>query len=342
MTILCATCLAAGVPEAFTIHSLLTSASFVDRSGFAGKAISFDSVAKKRLADYIKPDRSNLTELYMAVQFENKADSSYGRAIAGLVHDSTAVFGICRAGGSPRNITAYRIDTNTNYVSLGSGTAALANSTVYNIEFRWKAGDADGLVQVWVNGVLDIDVSGVDTLPTGKTSVNMWILGAITDSTFTVPNSYMGELIVADARIHDPFTQRKTFAVLRPSGAGNNSQWSGSYSDVDEAVPDDSDGISVNTVDQVSTFALGNLPAGVESVNAVSVWNRIVGQGGPTPRNVQPAIRTNSNNYFGDSKPVTALRPWYGCKLWVLNPNTSSAWSIAEVNALEAGAKSVT
>jgi hypothetical protein len=342
LNVIYATCFSHKTVQAYAIHAGLTDSKLVTRTGFNGYACEFSSVSFVRLVDYLKPDRSSLTEMYLSVQYENKADASYARSILGLAYNQNPIFVIARAAASPRNLIVYRIDSGGTWTSLGSGSASLANSTVYNIEVRWKAGDSDGVVQVWVNGTLDIDLSSQDTLPTGFTGANQWIIGCGTDSAWNTANAYIGELIVADDRIHNPFTQRKTFAILRPNGAGNNSQWTGSYSDVDEVVPDDSDGISVNTVDQVSTFGLENLPASAESVNAVILWNRIVGQGSPTPRNVQPTIRTNSNNYSGDSRPVPALRPWYGYKIWAQNPNTASAWTPNEVDALEAGAKAVT
>jgi len=344
MSIISFDCFSGRQIAAYPMRSVTVDSAFSTRTGFNGAAVQITQ-GNARLGNYIKADRSEVTEIYCSLQFENIGDRSYDIGIIGLYDNAlpNPVFAILRQLGSPRELKAYRLDGSGTFVFLAQGTGySVNNGTVYNIEFYWKCGQTDGAVKVWLNGTLVIDVSGVDTTNGTSTGATMWMVGAATSSGFVYGNGYFGEIICADARIHDPFTQRKTFAVLTPTGAGSNSQWTGAYSDVDETPPNDSDKIYVNSVDQVQTFALSNLPAGISSIDGVKVNARFFGQGGPTPRNVQPAIRTNSTNYFGDSKAVPANKPWYNSKIWLTNPYTTSPWTESGVDALEAGVKSVT
>ncbi|MDZ4228604.1 MAG: hypothetical protein U1E54_05160, partial [Candidatus Levybacteria bacterium] len=53
----------------------------------------------------------------------------------------------------------------------------------------------------------------------------------------------------------------------------------------------------------------------------------------------QPLVRSNGINYIGSLKGLTSNYDYYS-EVYTTNPSTGSAWTIAQVDALEAGMKS--
>lgn len=86
------------------------------------------------------------------------------------------------------------------------------------------------------------------------------------------------------------------------------------------------------------TFALPNsgIPAG-STINSVTVYNRK--KSIHSSASVRTVIRTYSTNYQSDANNDP---DWIEISTeYTTNPNTSSAWSIAEVNAMEIGTKAI-
>jgi hypothetical protein len=249
------------------------------------------------------------------------------------------VFGITRDAGSPRELHAYRIDNGSTLVGVGDATGySLPNNTPVVMEVYVNMHDTTGAVSIWVDGTQILNVSGVDTMPAGgAANAHCWMVGNFHASATVDANGYWGEIICADAQIHTPWGQRKKFAVLKPTGSGASSSWTGTYANVDEVPPDDSDFLYTNGAGNYHVFAMENLPAEAQSVNAVQVWVRGVSKGGPTPKKFFPVVNCTGNLYGGYTTTVPAVNPWHTKYIWPLNPKTSAAWTPAEVNAFETG-----
>ena len=136
--------------------------------------------------------------------------------------------------------------------------------------------------------------------------------------------------------------------TLRPNEAGSNTNLdyqepsSGEHWDkVDEESPDDvttyigNVGGSVG-VYQLDTYAIADHSIGSGTINSVRVYCYCTTD--TSGRHGKVAIRTHSTNYE-DVAQVLAYYPTWGyiSKQWTVNPNTGSAWTWAEVDALEAG-----
>ena len=116
---------------------------------------------------------------------------------------------------------------------------------------------------------------------------------------------------------------------------------SAKHSVVAENPPVASDYIYTNTENALELFTLQDLPGSIDAVKAVTVGLRAQAAGNPTPTQVQPAIRTGGGNYFGGSVHADMLMEVGARKFYAVNPSTGVAWTVDEINALQAGAKAV-
>lgn len=131
--------------------------------------------------------------------------------------------------------------------------------------------------------------------------------------------------------------------TLRPSGVGSETALVNAepdvdhYLNVDEAV---ADGHTTYVSDPSTTwhrdlYALPNSGVGEGLINSVTV-HTVVYQPGWGNRHFKPSVRTNANTYDGDEVGQDAS--WKdGSHQWTQNPQTSSAWTWEEIDALEAG-----
>lgn len=134
--------------------------------------------------------------------------------------------------------------------------------------------------------------------------------------------------------------------TLRPNAQGYYSAWtnsgcnSGSYEwqCVDEDPANTGDNLYTSSKSVAESFGFTDTGLTNEVINSVTLY--YYGQRYSSSRyQFQPLIRASSTDYLGSVKTLTASYALYS-QTYTTNPATSSAWTIAEVNALEAGMKS--
>lgn len=227
---------------------------------------------------------------------------------------------------------------------LAVATTALSTDVWYYIEFKATINGTTGSYEVRVNGQgVGLSGSGVDTQVTANAYANVVVLFCpttsyhftdivIMDSSGSVNNNFLG-----DVRVEPTF----------PNGNGNSSQWDGSdgnstdnYLLVDEATPNgDTDYITTATVNDVDTYGYGNVTPTTGSVYAVipAPYARKDDAG---TRSIATVVRHSGTDYIGTTQPLSTSYQ-YLPQIYETNPGTSAAWTIAEVNAAEFGAKLV-
>lgn len=125
--------------------------------------------------------------------------------------------------------------------------------------------------------------------------------------------------------------------ILRPMGAGTTTtlldeNCTGNWSCVDEVTADD-DGTFVQGAGgswDLDTYATENSSVGAGTINSVIVFIRCKNE------KVRVSIRTNGNDYWGADITVAGSYTEYS-NTWTTNPQTSSAWTWAEIDAMEIG-----
>ncbi|MGW8177407.1 MAG: hypothetical protein ACWGQW_01205 [bacterium] len=216
-----------------------------------------------------------------------------------------------------------------------SSSGVIIRDTWFYIELTITVNDSTGSVVVDVDGTEVINQTSIDTQ------------GQATDDVYGA--SFQGSAAnfryFDDLYIRDDTTRHggNTYIqTLRPTGAGNYTQFTPSagsnYQNVDETVFDsDSTYNYSSTTGQIDSFAMGDLSGDTASVYAV-VNKTVAKRNTADPAYLSPLIRTSSTDYTGTSEAQAdtyKLRD----KIWETNPYTASAWSISEVNGLEAGYK---
>lgn len=204
-------------------------------------------------------------------------------------------------------------------------------------EIRSTIDNAAGRVEIWIDGVKRIDFTG-DT-NAGATDPNIdeirWSrisLGAIDFADIYITNNTT------------PFGPCRPI-LLRPSGNGNSSLLLGqdgnsvdNYLNVDEATPDsDTTYNASSTEGDKDTYAMDDLPAGTYTILAVqtAMFARKDDSG---VKFIRPVLRTGGADFPGTSQALaTTYRTLL--EIWEDNPDTTTDWVQAEIDALEVGAE---
>ena len=136
--------------------------------------------------------------------------------------------------------------------------------------------------------------------------------------------------------------------TLRPDNSGSSTQWdnlsgcTSNYECVDEPDPPDDNTTRIRLTsgsDQLDLYSTGD-SSGSGTINSVTIWIRCKASANtfgwqPT---AQTALRTHSTNYYGTSNSLSTSYTNYS-KAYTTNPNTTSAWTWEEVDAMEIGVR---
>ncbi len=137
--------------------------------------------------------------------------------------------------------------------------------------------------------------------------------------------------------------------ILRPNGVGSETTlpWvvpnvgADHWQNVDEVTPDeDSTFVARGSASAAWNRDLYALPAssGSGAINNITVYARVKCDGTPAQTNLVISCRTYSTTYEDVEKTTTDAYANYS-KVWTTNPNTGSAWTWDEIDALEIGIK---
>lgn len=227
-----------------------------------------------------------------------------------------------------------------NGTSLGVTSAGVINTnTWYFVAVKVTISDASGAVDIEVNTVSQLSLSGVDTKNTANATTDV--------VAFVMPasNTTWDNVVIRDTTGTDNNampTEELRIETSAPTGAGNYAQFTPSagsnYQNVDDATSVDSDTTyneSTNPTDRDS-FAMADFTA-TSGVEAVQV-NMIARKTDGGTRELKASFRISSTDY---DSAVAALASTYACHRAVfgVSPATSSAWAMTDLNSAEAGYK---
>ena len=219
-------------------------------------------------------------------------------------------------------------------VSRGSTAAGLIVATTWHhIEIRVFIDDV-GTAEVWVDGSSELSATDVDCL-----------LGTTTNVTTNISGGNSTECIIDDLLLAEGSVARMNLHQIHellPTGAGDNSAWTGTFADVDDPLgsPDgDTTVITTQTALAKQDHTFPALPGGITLVHAVELVSRArVNESAPFDI-VQFSISGATETDF----PAQGLLGT--CVLKTdrhnIDPDTATNWIVAGVNALKVGAKPV-
>jgi hypothetical protein len=294
----------------------------------------------------IVPFPGGLSEVYIYFRYKRTATTSYNFSLIDFFKyldpwDASGWLAQVRLTASTYipQVYAGKLET-----WLANATTGLTVNTWFDIEIYYKPHYTEGRFILKVNGNIEIDFTG-NTNDNGGNLLYAIGFGNALGNAYTTGHGYIDNLIIDDANwIHAAGEQRHRVSGLVPTGAGANSQWTGSYDFIDEVPLSEADGIEVNAVDQVSTFAMSDISGSVDTIKCLQVDAALHGWGAHTPKNVKPAIVTGGSLHVGNDKAVGSHmgRPGWARKLWETNPATAVAFTPSEIAGIECGVKSAT
>jgi hypothetical protein len=236
-----------------------------------------------------------------------------------------------------------------NGTTLATATdTTLLDNTYYYIEFKVTINNAAGSFSVRVNGVQvgGLTVSGVDTQASGSysTADRLWISVPTTGATVDYDDLYVCNN--AGATNNDFLGDCKVEAI-NPTAEGTYSEWTPSSGAdnaalVDDAASpdDDSTFVSSQTLNVRDTYLLQDLATATGTVYGVQSVLRARKDDAGT-RKIRPLFRRAGVDATGAE---VSLSDTYVSHLEIFetDPTNAAAWNIANVNALEFGAKLTT
>jgi len=226
--------------------------------------------------------------------------------------------------------------------TIASGTTPIIIDIWYYVEVRVVISATVGSVELRLNGLssaelsatgLNTGTSPIDSVAWGATSVgthvtdvdDLYIVDTTTGSSPT--NTFLG-----DCRVE----------TLPPTGNGANTAWTGAFGDWDDSTSHntDTDYVSSSTPGDRETSTLADLAVGTGTIYAVQT-DVTARKDDAGARTIAPVLRISGTNHDGTTTPGLSTDYVTYVQTYDRLDPVGNAWSIATVNAMEAGVKEV-
>lgn len=231
--------------------------------------------------------------------------------------------------------------------TLATGTTVLSAGVYYYIELKAKIDNTTGTTEVHINGAAEaaLTLTGQDTQQSANAYADNVSFGNtgfggglnndqddfyINDDAGSANNDFLGDIRVQ---------------YIAPDGAGGVTQWTPSagsnYQNVDETAPDDDTTYNSDaTIGDRDTYTLGALSPSTATIKGIQMITYARKDDAGT-RTICPVIRISSTNYDQSNLPNLTTSYQYLPLVVEVSPATSVAFTLSEVNGMEAGVKTV-
>lgn len=283
-----------------------------------------------RLTGAAIPTRAMPATSTCTMGFAFRTTTALAARICAVMRDSGVQVELRYAADGSLNITR----NGTLIVGASSAPGIFVQNVWHYIVWAMTIHGTTGTFGVWVDGVSVMSGSGENTRTTANNSVNAIGFSDVSSVTHEWDDLWYSNDLTNRGDMRS--------VALLPNGAGNSTQFTPSagsnFQNVDETTAnDDIDYNASSTPGHIDLYAMDDLPTAASSIAAVTA--RIVARKDDAgARDGRTVIRTVGTNYEG---PTVALNATYVAHrtLYLTNPNTGTAWTESQVNAVEAGAK---
>lgn len=237
-------------------------------------------------------------------------------------------------GRDAANNQAFRISnvgSSTSFLVYGRGDTLLFTTTsveptvLHTFDIGLQTVGSDTLVSVYRDGTLIGQGTEVGVVPRALAKV------VFQTSHTTTYLGYYSEIIVAD----EP-TVGWTVATLAPTGAGDYTDWSGAYTDVDEITPDTAYAESTAAEEKV-TYANAGVASilGSNRIKAVALCGYVSSDVG-----LKSIVRSGTTDSIAE---ITGVPASFGPVKAIFNedPITAAPWGQTDISAYEFGYESM-
>lgn len=261
---------------------------------------------------------------------------NYRSEVTASLWDNDGTFRLVRGNSGSSNIIA-------------NASASHSAGAWHTVEFRAVFHDSDGLFQMWLDGVEVMNVSSQDLDATTHTFSPSAGCGSLGICGTSLTSWYWDDIVIWDSTGTGTFSGTGQVGdiqieTLRPTAAGDNTGGTPSaganYAAVDDAGWRDGDTTYV-TFGASGTYDLYNI-ADHSLVTPSNIWavvvNHVLRADGATQRRARSKIKTLSTEYNASDRDVEMTTTYSMIQdYWDVNPNTTGAWTIAQINALQIG-----
>lgn len=220
-----------------------------------------------------------------------------------------------------------------------TGVPVIVSDAWNHVETMCQVNNTTGAVEVRVNEVTVLNLTGVDTQSTSNTETSQIAFGKIGSGVLST-TWYVDDLFAWDDQVVGTndivdFVGDKKVFVLTTNADTAEADFSKStgvtgYTLIDELTPDDADYIFSATDGHVSEFGLSDLPGNAAEVIAVIPIPRLLKTDAGTVTHAADLV-TN-----GDATAATAIPATTEATYWPFvhtkNPDTGVPWTPAELN----------
>ena len=228
---------------------------------------------------------------------------------------------------------------------LGTSTLRLVSTAYQYIEMALTIHATTGSALVRVNEVPWLTLTNVNTQATANASALSLQIGQMIASGISLQQD-IDDLYICDGTggaPHNTFLGDCRVDCLYPNADGSNSAWTVStgtthYTLVDETTPNgDTDYLITTTAGARDTHNLTNLPTLPGSVVYGVQHSLYARKDDAGLRQVKSVLKSGATTQVGTALHTLATSYIYYSELFTTDPNTGAAWTIAAVDALEAG-----
>jgi hypothetical protein len=275
---------------------------------------------------------SNSFWLHFDFNAYTAATDSTPETLVSFYAGSTEAIRFCYCD-SPSETITMKYWNGSAWTTAGSFTASV-QTLVNTVDIHTVTNSASGSIVVYFSGTKRLEVTGL----------GLSGLGGITKVRFNGMSNgpFHGGCRYSQVVMADEATVGMKVHTFYPSGAGATDDWpTGTWASIDEVAYSDGDVITTTTAnqDELFTGTLVGTFAPEDAIRAVCVTAR-ARHSATGPQNIQLSIRTGGANFYSSTLSLDAA---YGnsINVWETNPNTSVAWTSANITALQFGVKSI-
>lgn len=225
---------------------------------------------------------------------------------------------------------------------LASGTRAAAIDEWNYIEMKVGIHASTGFVEVRINNITDINVTGVNTRNTANSFVNRLCLqggngyNVLIDDLYITDENLPNSGFLGDCRVQ----------TLVPTGSGINNGWTptgatSGWQCVDDTAAQvngtytDTDFVYASSTGLKFEYTMADLSGTSPTIFGITLSN-VSKKGDAGARTCQNLIYTNSTEVSGVAYNLSTSYINYS-DIWNTNPVTGSSWTPTEINNIQAG-----
>lgn len=228
-----------------------------------------------------------------------------------------------------------------NGTTIATGTYDLTgqHGRMFELEVNVFIDNSVGIAKLKVEGNIDIDFSG-DTQPSTATTITQYRLRG--PAWASGEESYFDDFAIntADGTVNNSWCGPGRVKACRVFGAGTHTDFipsaGSNYQNVDEHPPDGDGTYNESGIDgDKDSFSMESLGLTGIDINAVAisfVARKTVANGD----RMRAFVRVGGTDYPGNDEPLTVAYERITA-IWDQNPDTLSAWTVSDVNNIEAG-----